>query len=68
MSFVLEINVDNEAFTDEAGLDELARILTKVAEQMTEGDFVSGHLYDINGNVVGAAGWRRWFALSKRAS
>lgn len=51
MRFVLEMDCDNDAFTDTPG-DEMARILRVVARRVEGGEF-DGKLVDANGNKVG---------------
>lgn len=57
MKLTVAIASDNAAFDDgTGGADELARILRKLADDL-ENDPSAGtsRLYDLNGNLVGAA-------------
>lgn len=57
MKFTLEIECDNAAFDDDATV-EIARILRKLAKEMTGGaEYFESHwtLRDVNGNRVGQA-------------
>ena len=52
--FVLEINLDNDAFVGHAQGEELAGILRKIATQLSEGVDEDVHgIRDSNGNSVG---------------
>lgn len=52
-TFAVSIECDNDAFKDlDHGRDEVARLLTKVAQQVRDGD-MEGLIFDINGNRVG---------------
>lgn len=55
MSFRMEIETDNAAFTEEGadGLGEVARILRLVADAIEAGQ-LTGSPRDINGNKVGS--------------
>ena len=55
MKFILEIDTDNDAFSDESGgLDlEVARLLKVAADKVRNG-YAHGTLFDINGNKVGS--------------
>ena len=53
--FVLRINGGNAAFKDNP--NELTRILRDCADKIDNGRY-SGRLLDINGNTVGAYGFR----------
>jgi hypothetical protein len=57
MKIKIEIDLDNDAFQDDDGPDELARILQDLAQRLpcplaTSGPF---NLHDMNGNHVGKA-------------
>ena len=51
--FTLKIKTDNEAFTEDDGRVELARILKSVAHWLEENSPNSAGIYDIDGNRVG---------------
>jgi hypothetical protein len=55
MKLVVEINLDNAAFSDRPSHFEVARILTDYANKLIEndGDGWQRGLKDINGNAVG---------------
>lgn len=52
MQFKLEIDCDNEAFSDDGLALELARCLSVVVKKLRAGDD-EGKVRDINGNTVG---------------
>jgi hypothetical protein len=52
MKFTVEINCDNAAFEDEGHLNEIGRILKRLAETVVDYKH-GGILRDINCNVVG---------------
>ena len=58
MKYVIEINMDNAAFENNEA-DELARILTRLADRLQQGGSLECSLHDINGNKVGSAEVRR---------
>lgn len=49
--FKIEIDTDNEAFTDKA--EEVARILREIAKKLVQGS-TGGNARDYNGNTVGS--------------
>lgn len=62
--FTLNIRTDNAAFFDEdsgrESVEEISRILRKVADRLDQGDWYEGHtrsILDINGNRVGGYKW-----------
>lgn len=56
--FKIEINTDNEAFTDSAS-EEIARILDEISKALKRNpnDCFSFNLFDVNGNRVGVC-WK----------
>jgi len=52
--FVLEIECENDAFAEERGHEEVARILTDVARMVSNG-WNEIKLHDVNGSAVGSA-------------
>lgn len=56
MKLKIEMNIDNEAFQDDwHGSSEIGRILTKVVQDIANGE-TSGVCRDWNGNAVGRWG------------
>lgn len=55
MKLVIEINLDNAAFQEWGGQAEVARILNRYAENVSEWGVGERKLLDINGNTVGTA-------------
>lgn len=61
MEFTITINTDNAAFDENAGADEIARILETLAAQIRHAGetghsnplLINKHLYDHNGNRCG---------------
>jgi hypothetical protein len=53
MRAVITIDMDSEAFVDQAGR-QVARILDKVVKQVRDEATLPKKLYDINGNAVGS--------------
>lgn len=51
--FTLEIDMNNAAFSDEAGSEELARCLLALSDTIPETRTPSGVIWDTNGNKVG---------------
>lgn len=60
MKYRIEINCDNEAFgtTHAETVVEVARILSSLARKLPE-PYEPINLYDINGNKVGRALWKK---------
>ncbi len=54
MRYVVEIEIDNEAFKPDAGV-ETANILHLLADRLDDQDTVERSLFDRNGNKVGRA-------------
>jgi hypothetical protein len=54
--FVLEINTDNDAFAEDEGIHEVARLLANISDRIKSWDS-SGWILDANGNTVGSYGW-----------
>lgn len=54
MAFILNIETDNDAFTEDASW-EIARILRKLADDITDEHYPEngGRVLDFNGNAVG---------------
>lgn len=58
--FTLNINTDNDAFDEDYGPLEIARLLRQTADRIENGDWYPGHtrsILDINGNRVGGFKW-----------
>lgn len=54
--FTMNVDMDNDAFCQDDGPDELARILRAVADKIERGEYHPGHsktVLDVNGNDVG---------------
>lgn len=55
-TLTIKLNLDNDAFQDLNGQNEVARILNQYANHVTEWGVGSiRHLRDVNGNTVGVA-------------
>ena len=52
-NLVVTINLDNAAFSGEAGELEVARLLRDAATKFEQGKH-NGKLIDVNGNIVGS--------------
>lgn len=52
---IIELDLDNDAFQEWGGQAEIARILRKYADDVTEWGVGNRKLLDINGNTVGTA-------------
>ena len=50
--FSVEIDMDNDAFSDGNHVDELREIFAQIADKMDRG-FSNGYVFDTNGNRVG---------------
>ena len=55
MKATIEINMDNDAFKESGGADELHRILKRLSDRLAEEymPFIPSTLRDSNGNKVG---------------
>lgn len=54
-TLTITLNLDNDAFQDLNGQNEVARILTKYATYISEHGLGESKLHDINGNTTGFA-------------
>ena len=52
MKLKIEIDMNNDAFANEYGQDELARCLTRTKAKLVGGS-QEGPIHDTNGNLVG---------------
>jgi hypothetical protein len=57
---IITIDLDNDAFQEWGGQAEVARILRKYADQVSEWGVGKCQLLDINGNRVGGANVTRF--------
>ncbi len=54
MKFEIEIDSDNAAFSHEDVVQEIKRILDKIASELNPADYDSKSIMDVNGNKVGS--------------